>query len=45
MKPLTAILSLAIFGIALSSAFTTASASRMDGNHDVVLDFGSWSRP
>ena len=31
MKPLTVILSLAIFGIALSSGFTTASASRMDG--------------
>ncbi len=44
MKPLATILSLAIFGIALSSAFTTASASRMDGNHDVVLDFGSSSR-
>ena len=31
MKPLTVILSLAIFGIALSSDFTPASASRMDG--------------
>jgi hypothetical protein len=31
MKPLTVILSLAPFGIALSSGFTTASASRMDG--------------
>jgi hypothetical protein len=31
MKPLAVMLSLAISGIALSSEFTTASASKMDG--------------
>lgn len=40
MKPLTVILSLAIFGIALSSDFTTASASRMDGKCCASSDGG-----
>jgi hypothetical protein len=40
MKPLTVILSLAPFGIALSSGFTTASASRMDGKCCASSDGG-----
>jgi hypothetical protein len=40
MKPLTVILSLALFGIALSSWFTTASASRMDGKCCASSDGG-----
>ena len=40
MKPLAVILSLALFGIALSSAFTTASASRMDGKCCASSDGG-----
>jgi hypothetical protein len=40
MKPLTVILSLAIFGIALSSDFTPASASRMDGKCCASSDGG-----
>jgi hypothetical protein len=40
MKPLTVILSLAIFGIALSSDFTTASASRMNGKCCASSDGG-----
>ena len=40
MKPLTVILSLAIFGIALTSDFITASASRMDGKCCVSSDGG-----
>ena len=40
MKPLAVILSLALFGIALSSAFTAASASRMDGKCCASSDGG-----
>ena len=40
MKPLTVILSLAIFGIALSSGFTTASASKMNGKCCTLSDGG-----
>jgi len=40
MKPLTVILSLAPFGIALSSGFTTSSASRMDGKCCASSDGG-----
>jgi hypothetical protein len=40
MKPLAIILSLAISGIALSSEFTTASASKMDGKCCASSDGG-----
>src|ERR1700681_3391846 len=40
MKPLTVILSLAIFGIALSADFTTASASKMNGKCCASSDGG-----
>jgi hypothetical protein len=40
MKPLAVILSLALFGIALTSGFTTASASRMDGKCCASSDGG-----
>jgi hypothetical protein len=40
MKPLAVILSLALFGIAPSSGFTTASASRMDGKCCASSDGG-----
>jgi hypothetical protein len=40
MKPLTVILSLAISGIALSSDFTTASATKMNGKCCVSSDGG-----
>ena len=40
MKPLTVILSLAIFGIALSADFTTASASKMNGKCCTASDGG-----
>jgi hypothetical protein len=40
MKPLAVILSLAIFGIALSSGFTTASATKMNGKCCTSSDGG-----
>jgi len=40
MKPLAVILSLALFGIALTSPFTTASANRMDGKCCASSDGG-----
>jgi hypothetical protein len=40
MKPLAVILSLALFGIALSSGFTTASASKMNGKCCTSSDGG-----
>jgi hypothetical protein len=40
MKPLAVIWSLALFGIALSSGFTTASANRMDGKCCASSDGG-----
>jgi hypothetical protein len=40
MKPLAIMLSVAISGIALSSAFTTASATKMDGKCCVSSDQG-----
>ena len=40
MKPLAVILSLALFGIALTSGFTTASANRMDGKCCASSDGG-----
>jgi hypothetical protein len=40
MKPLAVILSLAVFGIALTSGFTTASASKMNGKCCVSSDGG-----
>lgn len=43
MKPLAIVLSLAIAGITLSSDFTTASATKMDGKCCVSSDQGrSW---
>ncbi len=44
MKPLAIILSIAISGIALSSAFTPASASKMDGKCCASSDGGRFYR-